>query len=121
LLLVDNAFSYFHNQPNVNELYESNKSNSDSEKISDNELEPETSTALCQPRLIRTNQDASNSHDNCGHGHDCSCSIGRSKGHYGSGYDQPYIISNYSNVKLTNIKCEFLQPIITAHLQPMNA
>ncbi|CAG8528831.1 23859_t:CDS:2, partial [Cetraspora pellucida] len=38
LLLVDNAASHFHDQSNINNSYKLDKSNSDSNKISDNDL-----------------------------------------------------------------------------------
>ncbi|CAG8751334.1 6325_t:CDS:2, partial [Racocetra fulgida] len=73
LLLVNNASSHFHNQPNVSELHKSNKPNSDDEIFNDN-LELES-------RLTRTNQSASNS---CGN-HD-KCVTGDSIDHDSSGY-----------------------------------
>ncbi|CAG8565357.1 17910_t:CDS:2 [Racocetra fulgida] len=75
LLLVDNAFSHFYNQSNIaniDELYESDESNINSEEeIFDNDLESKISTSICEnrqghsrPRLIKTNQGLNNSCDN---------------------------------------------------------
>ncbi|CAG8449545.1 3756_t:CDS:2 [Scutellospora calospora] len=101
---IDNASSHFHNQPSTHETYELNESNSDLDEKTSNNSELES---------------ANNSHDN--HSKHGKHSTGRSKGHYGSGYGQPRIIPDYSNIELTNIKLEFLPPNTTAHLQPMDA
>ncbi|CAG8704132.1 5083_t:CDS:2, partial [Cetraspora pellucida] len=71
LLLVDNALSHFHNQPSTHETHESNESNSDLDEETSNNSELES---------------ANNSHDN--HSKHDKHSTDRSKGHYGSGYNQ---------------------------------
>ncbi|CAG8770982.1 3363_t:CDS:2 [Gigaspora rosea] len=136
LLLVDNASSHFHDQSNIdniNELRGSDESNVNSEEeIFDNNLEPEyqplyagivevesNSRSYRGNRGNRSNRGSRSGHR--GHGGRRDHGTGGSMGRYGSGYGNPRPISDYSSVRLTNIKLEFLPPNTISHLQPMDS
>ncbi|CAG8734338.1 2156_t:CDS:2, partial [Cetraspora pellucida] len=121
LLLVDNASSHFHNQPSIYETHESNESNSDLNEETSNNSELEVTTVSRgnrrgrgRSRLTRTNQGANNSHGNCD-----KCdkhSTGGSKGHYSSGYGQPYVVEDQVIVNcwrkteiLSSVSCEEIE------------